>query len=348
MKKLCIFTLVFFVMAAVSFAVIDTCTIAWTNEIGGFGSNPSMGAYNWATDHFLYCDYGSDLVRIGNGTDGSLLGSLSTTGYTPGASLDFFCVCTTTDGVIYAGSEIVGDRGQIDLVRWANEAANPTQQALSPLAPVTLVQFPRDIDAVGTGVDTVIGLTGSNDYNVHFFETTDGTTFVMTDFTPEAPTTADAQIKQGVALAPAMDKVFGTKADGGGQVVRYDKVGGSWVVSSLFTPPNSYTAPPTGLGAASWIGYMPQHRNVIVVGYTDAANDYLSILHADTGGLLFQTQIGHNVATYGYGKVELDEEAGVGYLVGRSATANTEIVGKITFEPYVAPVAADSTWGLYE
>lgn len=351
-----------------SFAVITSVTVEWSNTVGGCVGNPSFVTYNWATNHFLVCDYSAPEVRIADNVNGSLTGAtLSKAGLNLG-NLGVFSICATTDGVIYGGTNILTGGGEGNsLIRWENETATPTQQ--DPAAPLGVnMEFPRAMDAVGTGADTIIGVTGSNDYKVTFLTTTDGVNFAVTDYTPIASTNVREQIKQSVALVPSsptnITRVYGTKADGSGEVCRLDKVDGVWAAAAGFNPPPSYSAPPTGLGAASPIGYAPGHNAVFVIGYTDAANDYLTVLDGDTGAVITQLQTGVNLGTYGYGTIDLNEEAGVGYFGARASAANTYVCGKITFDVYVpptptptpgpsptpspTPLGVTSAWGLYE
>lgn len=343
MKKTIFLILCLFIVSFAFAGSISNLAVSWCNTAGGCTGNMSCGTYNWATGHFLVCDYSVKTIRTASGTDGSLLGTLSNTGYTPGASLDLFCVAVAEDGVIYAGSEIIGSMGEVDLVRWANESADPTQQA------VVSMQFPRAMDAIGTGASTIVGVTGdSTNYNITFLTTTDGTTFSVTDYTTAASLNATEQFKQGVALAPSMTKVYGTKADGAGQVCRMDSAGiQTWAASAAFIPPDSYTAPPTGLGQASPIGYAPNLDVVFVLGSSDAANDYLTALDGETGAILAQMQIGQNIAIYGYGAIDVDDELGEGYFIARSLTANSFVCGKFTFDPWIPPTKAN-VWSIYE
>ena len=154
-----------------------------------------------------------------------------------------------------------------------------------------------------------------------------------------------------------MEKVYGTKADGSGEVARLDKVGGSWVEPTEWDPPYSYGTPlgdPAGLGSAASIGFAPGNNAIFVLGFADFSdNDYISVLDGDAGAILLQVQSGVNCATNGYGAIDLDETSGVGYFIVRSGTANSHVCGKISFDPYVEPepqlgVEYLTNWGLYE
>jgi len=353
MKKAILLLLSLFIVSLAFAGSINNVAISWSATVGGLTGNPSCGTYNWATGHFLVCDYTAAAglkVRIASGTDGSLTGgTLSTTGLTLG-TLGVFSICAGPDGVVYGGGNpvLVVLETRV-LYRWANEGDGaPTQQ--EPAQPLGVgMQFPRAMDVIGTGTSTIVGVTGdSTDYNVTFLTTTDGTTFSVTDYTTVASLNEREQIKGGVALVPGMAKVYGTKADGAGQVCRMDSAGiQTWAAAAGFTPPNSYTAPPTGLGQASPIGYAPNLNVVFVLGSSDVANDYLSVLDGDTGAILAQTQIGQNIAIYGYGAIDVDDELGEAYFIARAVAVNNFVCGKITFDPWLPPTKAN-VWNIYE
>ncbi len=359
MKRISLLLAMFFLAASLSFAAVTFVTLDWSNTVAGNTSPPSFGTYNFATGHFLVCDYGAvaaSCVRIASGTDGALLGpTLNTTGLNMG-SLNVFSICATSDGVIYGGTNIKTDgvtEGN-SLFRWANEGATPTQQdpADQPLDPLVPMEFARAMDAIGTGADTIIGTTGTDNYMATFLTTLDGTTFAVTDSTPLGGVNSSNLIKQGVALVPGMEKVYGTKADGSGEVVRLDKVGGAWAEHTEWDPPSSYADPPDGLGNASGIGFAPVHNAVIVLGFRDLTNDYITALDGDTGAILVQVQAGLDCANNGYSNIDLDENPGVGYFIGRSGTANSHACGKISFDALVTPIPGAGVdiinWGLYE
>ncbi|MCX6999476.1 MAG: hypothetical protein NT106_04150 [Candidatus Sumerlaeota bacterium] len=333
MKKF-LLLLVVFSLCVFGYPVLTDFNIDWCYETGGFNGSPSFGTYNYATNHFLICDYTIQLVRIASGTDGSLTSNtLSTTGLNfTGGTLGIFSVCATSDGVIYGGIDGKTDgTAGVSLARWANESATPTQQ--DPAETAGTMIYPRAMDAIGTGVNTIVASTGDETYTASIMTTTNGTTFTVTDIIVGDAT---YDFKQGVALAEGMEKIYGCKADGTGNVIRFDKSGGVWSQSATFTPPNSYDLPPAGLGAAAVIGYAKGHNAVFVIGYLDAANDYMTLLDGDTGAIIVQKQIGKNVGTYGYGCIDLKETSGVGYFACRSG-AGSAIMGKISFAVYVPP-----------
>lgn len=351
MKKVAILVCLLVSLTAVSSAVLTGVTLEWAASVTGLSGNTSCGTYNWATDHFLICDYSAPAVRIANGADGSLTGSnLDLTGTTLG-TLGVFAICATSDGVIYGGTNPDPGTGEEQhLIRWADESAAPTQQLPAPLIVETVeepMRFPRTMDAVGTGVDTVIAVAGNDTYLASLLTTTDGTTFAVTDLVG-----ADedyARIKQGVALAPSVEKVYGTKADGAGEVAYLQKIDDAWSIGGLWAPPPSYATVATGgLGQASPIGYMENHNAVMVLSVMDAADETLTVLDGLTGSIIQQLQIGQNIGTYGYGAIDLDETTGRGFFNARGSASGIYICGELSFNIYEEPDAAGSSWGLYE
>ena len=101
------------------------------------------------------------------------------------------------------------------------------------------------------------------------------------------------KFKQGVAIDPDMDRVFGVQADGWGEVACLIKdITGNWIAPDNFAPPSNYVMPPSGLGAACFVAYSDWYEALFMVGYKDDINDYISILDANTGAILFQFQAG--------------------------------------------------------
>jgi hypothetical protein len=352
MKKAILTFVLCAAMAANAFAglVIGDLTVEWSGEVSGFTGNPSMGTYNWATNHFLYCDYGvpaATELRIGNNTNGALIGTLSKSGLTHLGSLGFFSVCATKDGVIYSGTNETAPATDFYLIRWASETDTaPTEQIPAPTAGAFI--FPRALDAIGTGVDTILVSAGVDNGAVAIMTTTDGSTFAVTDITPAnaaPPAGAETRCKQGVAIASAT-KIYGTKADGGANITALEKVGGVWQAVASFVPPAVAT-----LDTPSPCGYASQFNALFLLGYSDAANDQISVLNGTFGNLLTSVDSGVNVGTFGYGAIDVDDELGVAYFAARgtaTATPFTAVAGKITFEPYSVPLAVTGSWGLYE
>lgn len=368
MKKTLFLITLFVAVYAASFAAVTSVTIDWSNVVTGLTGDISCGTYNFATGHFLVTDYSVKQVRIASGTDGSLTGGTlnnSTITFNSADTLGIFGICATTDGVIYGGvnNKTNGDTGGVSLIRWANEGAVPTQQDPAPSGTMYM-QFPRAMDAVGTGVDTLIGVTGdSANYNVTFLTTTDGTTFAVTDYTP-VKTSSDTDyekfwFKQGVAVVAGNQKVYGLKADGAGILCKLVKSGTEWGVDAGFTNP-------TLSSDLSIIGYAPNLDAIFSASRTD---DKLRVYDGSTGAetVTGGVALGQDLATYGYGAIDLDETAGVGYFVGRqTATGSLKyICGKFSYPAYVPPTATPtetpspiptatpvanvtSSWGLYE
>jgi hypothetical protein len=350
MKKTIFVVLCLMLVTPAMAANFESLTLEWVNQVGGFAGNPSFVTYNPATDHFLICDYSNKTVKIANGTDGSLTGgTLSMTGLNFGTGLGVFAVCVAEDGTIYGGIDAGADgtAGVFSLAIWANESATPTQQDPTTSAGVPM-QFPRAMDVVGTGTNTVVGVTGngSGPYIVTFLTTTNGTDFDVSEATIDS-TSISMQIKQGVALVPSepLEKVYGVKADGAGTlcclvneptweaVLNYEVATDGWV----FAASRSYVVPPAGLGAACVIGYSELCDVVFVLGNMDAANDYITAIDGTTGEILQQVQIGQNVGTFGYGAIDIDDSIKTGYIGCRSGTASNAIMGKFTFETLSTP-----------
>jgi len=361
MKKAMLMILVLFSISMFASAAITDFTIDYINQTaaGGFTGDTSFGTYNYATGHFLICDYSNATVKTASGTDGSLLGALNTSGLSVDA-LGIFSICATSDGVIYGGANVTSTGGVgTSLIRWANESAAPVQQDPAPTAGNMV--FPRAMDAIGTGINTIVASTGSgsSNYDVSIMTTTNGTTFAVTDYIAD---TIGVQFKQGVALVEGMEKIYGVKADGDGEVWRADKSGSVWAPNTSFTPPPNYTlpVPGPGLGAGCVLGYAKGHNVLFIIGNSNATDDFITALDGDTGAIIAQKQIGGNVATYGYGCVDLKETDGVGYFACRSSLPGRPLSGKISFTVYVAPtptptpsptpivLSVNSSWGLYE
>ncbi len=289
MKKT-LFLAVFIAIAALSFAAITSITVDWSADVAGLTGSASFGSYNFATGHFLICDYSAKTVRIANGTTGALLGTLNMTGVTYGTGLGVFAAAATSDGVIYGGCANVqnisgSDVETQELVRWADEAAAPTQQVPAPLGTITM-QFARTMDILGTGVDTIIATAGSNNGIVTILTTTNGTTFAVTDATPDLlvtplPTGQDIKnsIKQSVALVPGMQKIFGSKADGAGYIAKQIKNGTAWETDPGFTNEDAYGTH-EGLGM---IAYAPGHDTIVGISYANTTAENIYVFDGTTG-----------------------------------------------------------------
>ncbi len=358
MKKVILTFVLSSFLCVSSFAgtILNNITIDWESTVAGFGGSPSCATYNFATDHFLICDYTPKVVRIANNTDGSLTGAtLDTTGLSlTNRSLGVFAICATSDGVIYGGSnEETGVTAEplFPLFRWASEADTaPTEHYPAPLAfdwnndstvEDIYMEFPRAMDATGTGVDTKIAVTGSNNYRATILSTSDGSTFAVTDVTANDP--LSLYYKQGVVFGESADVVYGAKADGGGELTVSRKVGGVWTADASFTPPASYAE----LGGIAAVGFVTGYNSVLGLGYLNDP-DILYAFDGQFGTVLTQVSLTGNVGFAGYGAIDVDGDNGVGYFAVRSNTASSEIMGKISFEVYAPPLSVNSSWGLYE
>jgi len=341
MKKLFVFAVCLFV-CSVGYAetTLTGVTVDWGKEVA-MGTTISCAAFNYTTNHFLICDYSTQSVKIAD-SDGNLTGgSLSTSGVSMG-TLAIFAICVAEDGVIYGGGNPdPGDGEKTSLIRWANESAVPTEQLFTRGTGDGEVNFPRAMDAVGSGADTVVAITGDNTYSVSLLTTTDGVNFTGSENVVPVIVSGvfNNLIKQGVALDPALDRVFGTKADGSGEVVSMIKSATDdlWYASAVFSPSRSYDMPPDGFGGASPIGFLPGHNAVMVAGVAET-DDTLTVLDADTGEAILQTKVGYNVAAYGYGAIDADEDNGVAYLGSRASLFGSSFgSAKISFDPPPTP-----------
>lgn len=343
MKRI-IFAAMCVVLVSSAYADLTGVTIDWSKTMAMEGA-VSMVAFNFVTNHFLVCQYNAPAgkkVAIVNEAGDTILGYLNETGLTFG-TLGVFSICVGEDGVIFGGGNPDPDgTGPLEdryLYRWANESAVPTEFNLGQVgAGDTGMIFPRAMSVIGTGVNTRVASTGDNAYDVSIMTTTDGQNFTFAYRTnADNATDAYTQIKQSVALTSDPDKIYGTKADGAGQVVCIIKDGDNWVAMPDFLPANSYSLPPTGFGAAAELAYSEGHNALFVIGYTDAANDYMTVLDGSTGATLFQMQIGQNAGALGYGKVDVNDALGLGYFGMRHGTATNAVLGKFSYNPPASP-----------
>jgi hypothetical protein len=360
-KGLLVLALLCLSASLVSAQTINDATIEYMVDTTGFSGSPSSVAYNPTTSNFLICDYAEPAVRIASGVDGSLTGdTLSLNGLTMG-TLGVFSICVADDGVIYGGANPdLGDGETVTLIRWANESdTNPTEQEPAPLIiddSTTFMEFPRAMDATGSGVNTVIGVTGGAGLKFTLLTTSDGTTFQVSEASPDGGilTQTDGttpyehgEFKQGIALVPseALSRVYGTKADGAGEVAAAVKSGTQWVALDTFDATASYA----NLGAASPIGYVPIYDELMVLGFDGTTSELFSILDAQTGALVDQFEIPINVGTFGYGAIHVDVDAGEAYVGARgTGTGGSAVLGVVTFStpgptptPTATPVVTD-------
>lgn len=149
----------------------------WEKNVGSFpwfaNDHSTRGlCYNKATNHILVASRtGSAQIHILDANTGNKLDSLKMTGVAGGIYL-LNIPRATDDGVIYT-SNLVTDGKALKIYRWANETAEPT------------VAFTGDVTArvgdaiavTGTGVNTVIYVSGSSNSRVEVFTTTDGINF---------------------------------------------------------------------------------------------------------------------------------------------------------------------------
>ena len=336
---------------------ITSATIEWSTPVGGLYNVPYAETYNYFTNHFLVSYYsgysdGAWVTSVGivDAETGLLTDKeLSLEGLQLG-QYGIFGICVDEKGVIYGGTtlSVDGITPCNSLVRWENEDAVPTQQ--DPGTPFGVgMEFPRVMDAIGSGENTVIAVTGSEDFQVTFLTTTDGINFSVTDFTPSGGVNRKPDgtsyvyglFKQGVALDPKMDRIFGTKADGWGEVACLVKdESANWIAPYNFSPPLSYTSPPDGLGGACTIGYSDWYNTLFVFGYKEETNDYMTLLDADTGAKLFQFPMGVDIRIYGYGGFDLSDYEGTGYFGASSPneSGGRFACGKVNYESDNTPI----------
>ncbi|HNT35314.1 MAG TPA: hypothetical protein PKH07_09995 [bacterium] len=347
MKRI-ILAAVLMLVVSPAFGQLAGISVDWAKTMTMEGAVSSV-AYNYATDHFLVCQYNAPVgkkVAIVNQAGDTILGYLNETGLTFG-TLNVFAICVGSDGVIFGGGNPDPDgAGTLEdryLYRWANESAVPTQFNLGQADSANAANdfgmiFPRAMDVYGTGVNTVVASSGDNSYDVSILTTTDGVNFTFAYRTnADNATDAATQIKQGVALTSDPAEIYGVKADGAGQVVSIVKsVTDTWFAKSGFVPANSYGVPPAGFGAAALIDYSEAQNAVFVIGYSQT-DDWLTALDGTTGATLFQTQIGQNVSTYGYGTMSVNDAQLGGYFGSRALGTNLALFGKFSYTTLATP-----------
>lgn len=363
MKKFAFLAVLLMVAASASFAQVSELTLDWSKELAMEGT-VSFVAYNFVTDHFLVCQYNADpgkKVAIVDSTGDNIIGYLPETGLTLG-SLAVFTICVADDGVIYGGSNPAGATAEEgSLIRWANESATPTEQIFPryPLDPSGEFVFPRAMDAVGSGADTRIAVSGLDNGEITILTTTDGVNFAITELvlpSPAVPFTTVEDlanvIKADVALVSGdPDTIYGTKIDGSGDLVCLIKTEGSWDADPNFTPPRSFTAVADGgLGGACGVDYAPQQDTVFVLSSRDAdgIEDLIAINGTDGSiidGLI--VSIGFNIydaaAVSGYTSVDVNETAGEGAFGGGGTTRTNAVLGKFSFNPPATPTPIPPT-----
>lgn len=325
-----------------------TLTLDWTYENTTL-TNVINGAYNYATDKFYACIYedAAKPVHILDGSNGTDTGGgLIITGLTFG-SLNVIGICVTTDGVIYGGTNTDPD----SLIRWANEAATPTEQI-----GVTDLQLCRCMDVLGTGTDTKIFVTGETDNSdVDILTTIDGVSFSVTD------TTIDGLGKHGLAVAKTGDTVFVSLGYLGNVPTRCDKIVGTWTLSTTFTPVGTATPPDLpDVNTPCPMGYWDEQDVLFVIDTLAAGgNDNIRALNGSTGALLTNIATGRDVGAYGYGTIDTspatDNWSGTGAFIVRAPNLPTGYMcGKFSFSVPGAPTPEPGAgvdlinWGLYE
>ncbi len=340
MKKICLLAIgILLMFLPLALGQDVTLTLDWSYE-NTTPTNLISGSYNYVTDKFYACIW-EDLttpVHIVDGSNGTDTGGeLSSTGLTLG-DLNVIGMCVTTDGVIYGGTNTDPD----SLIRWANEAATPTEQGITDL------QLTRCMDVLGTGVDTKIFVTGEDDMgDVDILTTTDGVSFSITD------TTIAGLGKHGLAVAKTGDTVFVSMGYPGNLPTRCDKIVGVWTLSTTFLPDTGDMNSPCPMG------YWDEQDVLFVIDCLDAgSDDNIRALNGSTAALLTNTATGSDVAMYGYGTIDTspatDNWSGTAAFIVRTGSDTGYMCGKFSFSvpggPTPIPGAGvDLTnWGLYE
>ncbi len=138
-------------------------------------------AYDAVSDRIYLVDRnGGTNVRVLNGTTGSFISSLDTTGVS-GGTFALNMVGVGGDGAIYAGNLSTSAAGAFSVYRWANTAAAPT------VAFTGTTGFSRTGDTfavTGSGANTRIITSGSGSTGIASFSTVDGTAFTQATSSP--------------------------------------------------------------------------------------------------------------------------------------------------------------------
>lgn len=150
---------------------------AATGSIVGTAGLETTIAYNKVTDK-LYLPERNNKISIINPSDGSLSSPATLTTLTTAPawtqSFKYTKIRVTDDGVIYACNMTTG-AGTVYIYRWASETdATPTTSA------ITVTARTGDSFAVtGTGVNTIIYLSGSANNEIYVCKTSDGVNFTL-------------------------------------------------------------------------------------------------------------------------------------------------------------------------
>lgn len=138
--------------------------------------------YNAATNSLYVVDRDGGLnVRIFDGDTGAQTGTLDVS--TVAAPNNLFALShidVADDGAIYSAGLSLG--GDVDIYRWASEAAVPTLAASTTFA--GLGRLGDSFAATGSGTDTRLAVGGSGSDGVLVLDTADGLNFTATGFSP--------------------------------------------------------------------------------------------------------------------------------------------------------------------
>ena len=326
---------VVFLMPTVSQGEEFPIAFDWVKEVTGLDEPALAVSFNLHTEHFLISEISGNNVLIADAT-GNLTGEkLSKEGLPGDSFIGLTDIGALESGVLFGGCDPAGD-GTVGLVRWENETALP-----SAFMPIDGMVFPRTLSLLEQQDCILMAVAGNNDGCMSILSSTDEIEFSL--FDEIIPSSPDFYTKQGIVWGGADDRLYGTRADGAGEVsCHVRKPDGEWEPLESFHPPISYASPPDGLGAAALIGYSETANAVFVVGYSET-NDYLTVLDGTTGANLYQTQIGADIGVFGYGEVCVDDARSVAHFGGRSNTLPNVILGKFTFSGLLEPTSTPLT-----
>ncbi len=343
MKKI---VLILALLSITAFAVAQLVMIKDYEVLtADLGANVCTGGWNPSTNHHILVTAATDAAPvIYNGSDGSdASSSLSMTGLSATTSgLGIFALGCGPDGVIFGFYETTDDPPVNYLVRWADESASPTDQAVADMG------FVRAFDVHKTGTDTVIAVVGSVDYGpVYILTTTDGTTFAKTDEIAD-------MAKNGVAVDDDLTVAYAAQIAAIPPVKSYYDTGtSSWVKDTVTWAPDAVGDDGASVGAIG-LGYdatanILYGTGVYQRGGTGQIIEYDEVfaLDGDTGATLGSIVTDNNCEPYS--NLDVSADGQTMYWQARSmATSTVGVLGKVVFPtPTPTPIAA-SSWDLYE
>ncbi len=283
----------------------------------------TCGAYNFKTDKFYVCtpEDKERVIHILDGKTGEDTGKTLNTMNLYLGDFKVFSICIDKEGVIYGGSTGTADKKfGSSLIRWENENAVPTQQFIEGM------KFPRTIDIKKSGKNTVIAISGygekfvSGVNKILILKTNDGKKFYLADTSMVIPG------KNGVAISSSGETGFMTGGICSG-VSRTDKLNNEWYFISLNIQPELLHMPCP-------ISYWEEKNILFLMSTNNSENsnkEYFYAVNSITGELKAKIFLEQNVATYGYGRIDLKttDNYGLGAFIARSE--NGCVGGRFTF-----------------